>query len=52
VSLHERDPLAAALADYRAIRTAGRIFVVHYDDGAGAVAQVDARPPYLDMARI
>jgi len=52
LSLHERDPLAAALSDYRAIRAAGRIFVVHYEDGADAVARIDARPPYLDMARL
>ena len=52
LSLHERDPLAGVLSEYRAIRAAGRIFVVHYADGAGAVAQIDDRPPYLDMARL
>ena len=51
-ALHERDPLAAVLAEYRAVRTAGRIFVVHYEDGAEAVSRLDARPPYLDMARM
>jgi hypothetical protein len=52
VSLHEDDPLAAALADYRAIRAAGRIYVVHYGDGAAAVAALDRRIPCLDLSRI
>jgi hypothetical protein len=51
-SLHERDPLAAVLDEYRAIRAAGRLFVVHYEDGADAVARIDARCPYVDMARL
>lgn len=52
VSLHERDPLAPVLAEYRAIRAAGRVYVVHYEDGADAVGALDGRVPYLDMARI
>jgi hypothetical protein len=52
MSVHERDPLAAVLGGYRAIQAAGRIFVVHYEDGAAEVDAIDARPPYLDMARI
>lgn len=51
-ALHERDPLAVVLKDYRAIQAAGRIFVVHYADGAADVARIDGRTPYLDMARI
>jgi hypothetical protein len=51
-SVHERDPLAPLLDEYRAIQAAGRIFVVHYADGADAVARIDARVPYLDMARL
>lgn len=52
VSLHERDPLAAALAGYRAIRAAGRLYVVHYPDGEAAVAAIDGRVPGLDLSRI
>ena len=52
VALHERDPLAAALRDYRAITAAGRVFLVHYEDGAAQVDRLDGRPPYIDMARI
>ena len=51
-ALHERDPLAVVLADYRAIRAAGRIFVVHYAEDRSAVERIDGRIPYLDMARI
>jgi hypothetical protein len=50
--LHERDPLAVVLEEYRAIRTAGRLFVVHYEDGAAEVARIDSRCPCLDMSRI
>jgi hypothetical protein len=32
LGLHERDPLAAALDDYRSIAAAGRLFLVHYAD--------------------
>ena len=52
VSLHEDDPLAGALSDYRAIRAAGRLYVVHYGDGAAAVAALDDRIPCLDLSRI
>ncbi|QTD45775.1 hypothetical protein [Ottowia testudinis] len=51
-SLHERDPLAAALRDYRRIGAAGRIFAVHYPEDAPAADALDARVPYVDMARL
>ena len=51
-ALHESDPLAAALRDYRAIAAAGRLFVVHYAEGADAADRIDRRTPYLDMARV
>jgi hypothetical protein len=44
--------MAAALRDYRSIAAAGRIFVVHYADGAASAEAIDRRTPYLDMARI
>ncbi len=52
VSMHEDDPLAVALDGYRAIRAAGRLYVVHYADGAGAVAALDDRVPCMDLSRI
>lgn len=51
-SLHERDPFAAALREYRAIAAAGRIFAVHYPEDAAAVDALDDRVPYVDMARL
>lgn len=50
--LHERDPLAAELAEYRRIETAGRLFIVHYPDGADALARLDDRIPYVEMAAV
>ena len=46
--LHERDPLAALLSEYRSIASAGRLFVVHYPEDADAVDRLDDRPPYLE----
>jgi hypothetical protein len=45
--LHERDPLAPLLGEYRSIAAAGRIFVVTFDD---APAALDGRIPYVEMA--
>ena len=51
--LHERDPLAAALDDYRKIGAAGRLFAVHFEDGVGAFAALDRqRVPYVEMATV
>lgn len=46
--LHERDPLATLLSEYRSIASAGRLFVVHYPEDADAVDRLDGRPPYLE----
>lgn len=35
LGLHERDPLAAVLTEYRRVRAAGRLFTVHLDGAAG-----------------
>jgi hypothetical protein len=51
-SLHESDPLAPLLTEYRAIAAAGRLFLVHYADGAQAVQRLGDLPPYVDMARL
>ncbi|MEQ1513088.1 MAG: hypothetical protein ABL934_10475 [Lysobacteraceae bacterium] len=50
-ALHERDPLAAALSDYRSIASAGRLYVVHFPQDAQAAARIDQRVPYMDLAR-
>jgi hypothetical protein len=51
--LHEKDPLAPALEDYRRIEAAGRLFVVHYPDGSAEFDKLDSgRVPYLEMATV
>lgn len=50
--LHERDPLNEVLSSYRQIPAAGRLFVVHYEDGAGAYAALDSRMPYVEVATL
>jgi hypothetical protein len=47
-ALHEADPLAAVLAEFRAIAAAGRLFVVHYPEAALAVDLVAPRVPCLE----
>lgn len=51
-SLHERDPLAAVLSDYRRIDASGLLFVVHYPRDGDPADVLDARPPYVDMALV
>ncbi|MGZ5096016.1 MAG: hypothetical protein ACXWCH_33305, partial [Burkholderiales bacterium] len=46
--LHERDPLAALLAEYRCVPAAGRLFVVHYAEQHERVAALAARVPYVE----
>lgn len=50
--LHETDPLAAVLQDYRRIEAAGRLFAVYYPDGEAFFKQLDRRIPYIEMATI
>lgn len=52
LSVHERDPAAAVLRDYRSIAAAGRIYVVHYPEATAIVNAIDTRIPYVDMARL
>ncbi|HVK54245.1 MAG TPA: hypothetical protein VM532_04355 [Burkholderiales bacterium] len=51
VSLHERDPLCEALDGYRAIRTDGRLFSVHFEPASEPACELDNRIPYVDLAR-
>jgi hypothetical protein len=50
--LHERDPLAAVLEDYRRIDAAGLLFAVHYAEPAHDFAALDQRVPYVDFGMI
>jgi hypothetical protein len=46
--LHERDPLARVLGEYRRIEAAGRLFTVHYPEAERRVASLEPRIPYLE----
>ena len=50
--MHERDPLVELLGSYRQIAAAGRLFVVHYEDGSGAFSQLDARVPHIEVSTL
>ena len=50
--LHERDPLAQVLREYRSVPAAGRMLVVHFEDGEKAFNGLDGRIPYLEMATV
>jgi hypothetical protein len=47
-ALHEADPLAAVLAEFRSIPAAGRLFAVHYPDTALGVEPASRRVPCLE----
>ena len=52
IGLHERDPLVAALADYTLTPFAGRLFVVHFEDGEPDFRALDGRVPYVELAML
>jgi hypothetical protein len=52
IGLHEQDPLAAALDGFPKTPFAGRIFAVHFEDGAAAFGSLDGRVPYVELAML
>ena len=52
LGLHERDPLVAALDDYRVSHYRGRLFCVHFEDGEAAWRALDARVPHVEVATL
>jgi hypothetical protein len=48
--LHEHDPLAQVLAEYRRIAAAGHLFVVHYPEDGDPRTEFDGRTRYVEMA--
>lgn len=52
VGLHENDPLASVLKEYRRIEAAGRLFVIYYPDGEAQFYQLDGRVPYVEIAAV
>jgi len=52
LGLHEADPLRAALDDYRCSPYRGRLFCVHFEDGAAAYRALDGRIPHVELATL
>ena len=50
--LHERDPLSAALKDFRLTPFRARAFAVHFEDGEAAFDSLDSRVPYVEVAML
>lgn len=51
-SLHQGDPLRAALADYSLTPFCARIFCVCYSNGESAFRKLDNRVPYMEAATL
>ncbi|MBI3299078.1 MAG: hypothetical protein HYZ75_12995 [Elusimicrobia bacterium] len=52
LGLHERDPLAAALAGIPRVPFSGRLFAVHWEDGAAEAERIAAGLPYLEAGAL
>jgi len=52
IGLHQRDPLLPALEDYALTPFAGRLFLVHFEDGEEAWRGLDGRVPYVELAML
>ena len=50
--LHEKDPLAKCLFEYRHIASSGELFIVHDENGKDEVEKLDERIPYVEIASI
>jgi len=50
--LHEKDSLNSVLDKYSGFKLCTRIFIVHFDDGAGVFNQIDDRVPYLEVGTL
>jgi hypothetical protein len=48
--LHENDPLAQVLCEYRRIEAAGQLFIVHYPEDGDPLPGIDARTRTFEMA--
>jgi hypothetical protein len=52
LGLHARDPLVAALGDYRVSPYRGRLFCVHFEYGEDAWRALDGRIPHVEVATL
>ncbi len=52
IGLHQDDPLAACLTDYRCIAASGELFAVQYPDTELVLESPAERIPYIELARL
>ncbi len=52
MGLHQHDPLAACLEDYRCIEASGELFAVQYPGSELRLETPEQRIPYIELARI
>ncbi len=52
LGLHQQDPLADCLSDYRCIHTSGELFAVQYPDSSLQLDSLAQRIPYIELARL
>ena len=50
--LHENHPLACVLNEYRSIKAAGHLFIVHYLEDEPFFKQLDQRIPHIEMGAV
>ena len=50
--LHRDSPLVAPLRAFRCIASAGKLFIVHWDDGWAACEQLDQRIPHIEVGAL
>ncbi len=50
--LHEKNPLVKVLEEYRSIKAAGHLFVVHYSEDEAYFTQLDSRIPHVEIGAV
>lgn len=50
--LHEQHPLVSVLNEYRSIKAAGHLFLVHYPEDQGFFKQLDQRIPHIEIGAV
>ena len=50
IGLHEKDPLAECLQDYRSIAASGELFSVCFPNSHNKIQTLDQRIPYIELA--
>lgn len=50
--LHEKNPLVEVLNEYRSIKAAGHLYIVHYSEETAFFKQLDQRIPHIEMGAV